>query len=98
MHRLFPFAAFALGAVIGNAAHAAERPVDLRPGAGRDRVEQNCGGCHSLDYILMNGSFLSAEGWKAEVTKMRAAFHAPVSDADADVIQRYLAEAYGPTP
>jgi mono/diheme cytochrome c family protein len=75
---------------------AQEQPVELKPGAGLDAVNANCGGCHSLDYVRMNAPFLSADAWKAEVGKMRAAFGAPISDADAGTIQAYLAANYGP--
>jgi sulfite dehydrogenase (cytochrome) subunit B len=37
-----------------SAAGAEERPVVLKPGLGLDKVEANCGACHSLDYIQMN--------------------------------------------
>ena len=74
---------------------ADEQPVELRPGTGLDAVNANCGGCHSLDYIRMNSPFLTADGWKAEVAKMRAAFGAPIDDPDAAAIQAYLATQYG---
>jgi mono/diheme cytochrome c family protein len=77
-------------------ARAAEETVPLKPGAGLEAVSQNCGGCHSLDYIRMNAPFLSADAWKAEVGKMRAAFGAVISDADAAAVQQYLAQNYGP--
>lgn len=77
-------------------AAAEEQPVQLKPGPGLDAVNANCGGCHSLDYIRMNSPFLGAAAWKAEVTKMRTAFGAPIDDADAAAIVRYLATEYGP--
>jgi len=76
-------------------AFADEQPVDLKPAPGLEAVNANCGGCHSLDYVRMNAPFLSADGWKAEVGKMRNAFGAPIADADAAVIQKYLTENYG---
>lgn len=75
---------------------AAEQPVTLKPGAGLEQVEQNCSGCHSLDYVRMNAPFLTADVWKAEVTKMRVAFAAPLDDEDAGKITAYLAATYGP--
>jgi len=30
---------------------AAEQQIALKPAPGLDRVEANCGACHSLDYI-----------------------------------------------
>jgi mono/diheme cytochrome c family protein len=80
-------------------AAADEQPVELKPGPGMDVVNDNCGGCHTMDYIRMNSPFLTAAGWQAEVAKMRAAYGAPISDSDAAAIQRYLAANYGaPAP
>ena len=59
-------------------------------------MEGGCATCHSLSYIPMNSHFMSPETWKAEVTKMREAFGAPIGDADAAAIERYLAGNYGP--
>jgi mono/diheme cytochrome c family protein len=73
----------------------AEEPIALKNGPGRDVVEQNCGACHSLDYIPMNSPFPSAKIWEAEVTKMIKAFGAAIDDADAKVIAEYLAKNYG---
>ena len=78
------------------AAGAEERPVELKPGPGLDKVEGHCGVCHSLDYIPMNSPFLNAAGWNAEVTKMIKAFGAPIGAADAKAIVDYLAKNYGP--
>jgi sulfite dehydrogenase (cytochrome) subunit B len=75
---------------------AADEPlVRLKPGPGLDKVEGNCGACHSLDYIPMNSPFLNAAGWSAEVTKMIKAFGAPINDDDAKAIAAYLAQNYG---
>jgi mono/diheme cytochrome c family protein len=75
---------------------AAEEPtITLKPGPELDKVEANCGACHSLVYIQMNSPFLNAAGWNAEVTKMIKAFGAPIGDADAKDIAAYLAANYG---
>ncbi len=75
---------------------AADEPVvQLKPGPGLDKVQGNCGACHSLDYIPMNSPFLNAAGWNAEVTKMIKAMGAPISDDDAKAIADYLAKNYG---
>ena len=58
-------------------------------------VEENCGACHSLDYIPMNSPFLSNDQWAAEVKKMRTAFGAPIEDQDAAAILDYLTTHYG---
>ncbi len=75
-------------------AHAAEDAIQLQPGDGLDAVEQNCGACHSLDYIPMNSPFLDQKGWTGEVTKMVKAFGAPIEDADQQKIIAYLASHY----
>ena len=86
--------AFAAAAIALPAA-AQEKPVELKKAPGIDKVEGNCSGCHSLDYILMNSPFPTAATWDAEVTKMIRAFGAPISEADAKVIADYLKANYG---
>jgi len=76
-------------------AAAAEQPVQLKQAPGLDKVEGNCSGCHSLDYIVMNSPFPSPALWDAEVTKMIKAFGAPISEADAKTIADYLKANYG---
>ena len=78
------------------ASQAAEKPTKLKQGAGLDKVVAHCDGCHSLDYIPMNGGFLDIAGWNAEVAKMINAFGAPIDQADAKVIAEYLEKNYGP--
>ena len=39
---------------------AQEKPVELKKAPGLDKVEANCAGCHSLDYMLMNSPYLNA--------------------------------------
>ena len=76
-------------------AAAEEKPVELKKAPGLDKVEANCSGCHSLDYIVMNSPFPNAALWDAEVTKMIKAFGAPINDADAKEIAEYLTKNYG---
>ena len=78
------------------ASQAAEKPAELKPGAGLDKVVAHCDKCHGLDYILMNGGFLDNAGWDAEVAKMINGFGAQVDQADAKVIAEYLGTNYGP--
>lgn len=78
-----------------SAASAQEQAITLKPGSGLDKVQTNCGTCHSLDYIPMNSPFLNAAGWNVEVTKMIKAMGAPIDDADAKSIVDYLAKNYG---
>jgi mono/diheme cytochrome c family protein len=82
-------------ALIAIPAVAQEKPVELKKAPGLDKVEGNCSGCHSLDYIVMNSPYPNATLWDAEVTKMIKAFGAPISDADAKVIADYLKKNYG---
>ena len=82
-------------AMIALPAVAEEKPVDLKKAPGLDKVEGNCGACHSLDYIQMNSPFPNAALWDAEVTKMIKAFGAPISDEDAKIIADYLKKNYG---
>jgi sulfite dehydrogenase (cytochrome) subunit B len=91
--RLVAVAIFA--ALFALPAAADEPEITLKPGAGLDKVQGNCGACHSLVYIQMNSPFLNAAGWNAEVTKMIKAFGAPIGDADAKAIADYLAANYG---
>ena len=73
---------------------AEEPPTQLKQAPGLDKVEMHCNACHSLDYIVMNSPFLDAAGWSAEVAKMINAFGAPIDQADAEVIAKYLTENY----
>ena len=82
-------------ALIAIPAVAQEKPVELKKAPGLDKVEGNCSGCHSLDYIVMNSPYPNATLWDAEVSKMIKAFGAPISDADAKVIADYLKKNYG---
>jgi mono/diheme cytochrome c family protein len=82
-------------ALIALPASADEKVIDLKKAPGLDKVEGNCGACHSLDYIQMNSPYPSAALWDAEVTKMIKAYGAPITDADAAAIKEYLAKNYG---
>lgn len=84
-----------IAALVAFPAFADEPTINLKSAPGLDKVEGNCGACHSLVYIQMNSPFLNAAGWTAEVTKMIKAYGAPISDADAKAIADYLAANYG---
>lgn len=73
----------------------AEEPVEIKAGPGKEVVEANCAVCHSLDYIRTNATFLSPDGWKAEVAKMRGPFGAPIDPSSVDEILSYLTANYG---
>jgi mono/diheme cytochrome c family protein len=74
---------------------ADEKPVQLKKAPGLQKVEDNCGACHSLDYVLMNSPYPNAALWDAEVNKMIKVFGAPITDGDAAAIKEYLAKNYG---
>jgi mono/diheme cytochrome c family protein len=84
-----------LAAAFAAPAAANEKPVDLKKAPGLDKVEANCGACHSLDYIIMNSPFPNAALWDAEVGKMIKVFGAPIDEADAKIIADYLKKNYG---
>jgi sulfite dehydrogenase (cytochrome) subunit B len=83
-----------LAVLVCPGAFAADTPVELKPGAGDDVTNAYCNACHTSDYIVMNSTFLTADQWKAEVTKMRGAFGAPLDDETAAKITTYLAAQY----
>ena len=85
----------AITALAGSSSNAEEKQVQLREAPGLDKVESQCGACHSLDYVQMNSRFLSAAGWEAEIAKMINAFGAQIDQADAKTIAGYLNKNYG---
>jgi mono/diheme cytochrome c family protein len=99
-------AACAMG--LGTMAFAAPAPsfksmsADLPPdaaafpdGSNVKIVSQNCLACHSADMVL-DQPLLPRVTWTAEVTKMRNAYKAPISEADAALIVDYLAATHAP--
>jgi mono/diheme cytochrome c family protein len=84
-----------MAALVALPALADEPTITLKDGPGLDKVEGNCGACHSLVYIQMNSPFLNAAGWNAEVTKMIKATGGRCGPADAKAIVDYLAKNYG---
>ena len=78
-----------------SAAQADEFTIKLKPGAGSELVQTQCAACHSLDYILMNAPFPSAQVWDAEVKKMINVFGASIGAEDAKAITDYLTKNYG---
>jgi hypothetical protein len=70
-------------------------PAELAEGEGRAETESFCSLCHSTRYITMQPP-LPAAVWEAEVTKMRKTLGAPISDASAALIIKYLQAHYTP--
>ena len=66
----------------------------LADGPGREVTETQCRVCHSLDYVTTQPPSGAAQ-WQGVVTKMRAVYGAPISDADAKAIADYLTASYG---
>ena len=85
----------ALALIAAANARAEEQLVRLKEAPGQQVVEDNCGSCHSLDYLRSNSLFLDRKGWQSEVTKMTNAFGAPVTPEDAKTIVDYLVKNYG---
>jgi mono/diheme cytochrome c family protein len=72
----------------------AQEAVTLKPGPGQNAATTSCAVCHTLNYIRMNSVFLTPDAWKAEVTKMREAYGAPIDDDTANTIVKYLSDTY----
>lgn len=76
------------------AAPAVAAETSLAPGKDLETVAVHCSACHTTDYIRMNSPFLTRDGWKAEVTKMRTAFGAQIDDETAAEVLDYLDANY----
>lgn len=57
--------------------------------AGVETITANCLACHSADMVLAQPK-LPAAAWDAIVGKMIHTYKAPITDADAKVIDAYL--------
>jgi hypothetical protein len=84
-----------LYACLAASAHGGETAVKLASGAQTALVQLRCSTCHSLDYIVMNSSFLVRSGWEAEVRKMMKVMGAPIPESDVAPIVDYLTQYYG---
>lgn len=65
---------------------------------GYTLASQKCVICHSTDYISFQPPGMTLAQWTGEMQKMRAAYGAPLVDAEVELIGAYLAVAYGSTP
>lgn len=84
-----------LASLAGTPLLADESSVQLKEGAGRERVEAHCIACHSLDYIPLNAVFLDRKGWEASVNKMIKVMGAPIPAEEVGPIVEYLTRHYG---
>ncbi|MDB6066725.1 MAG: Sulfite:cytochrome c oxidoreductase subunit precursor [Pedosphaera sp.] len=70
----------------------------LKPGPGEELATGQCLLCHSADYIA-NQPRLTRQAWKAEVTKMKLKYGAPIETNNIDLLADYLVKNYGkPAP
>jgi mono/diheme cytochrome c family protein len=63
--------------------------VPFKPGPGMEVANANCRTCHSAAYVYTQPPLTRAQ-WTAEVNKMKAAYGAPLADADVAPIVDYL--------
>ncbi len=67
-------------------------PPDARsfgPGPGQSVAQANCTICHAADYVYTQPP-LTADQWRAEVTKMQKVYGAPIDAAAVDTLVTYL--------
>jgi sulfite dehydrogenase (cytochrome) subunit B len=81
--------------LVANLAGAQESTIQLKAGAGQEKILSYCSGCHSLDYIQMNSPFPNRKLWEAEVNKMINAFSAQIPKEEVGAIVDYLTAQYG---
>jgi len=86
----------AFGIAVAAVDSRAEGEPAAHDGEGRELFVASCSSCHSLDYMEMHARFGTRALWEAEVTKMRNAYKAPLSDDEGKAIAEYLTRAYGP--
>lgn len=80
-----------------NTVHSISLPeikIQLKAGDGREKVENLCNICHSLDYITMQPKFQRTQ-WTATVNKMVKVMGAPIGEDDSKTIINYLVVQYG---
>lgn len=98
---------FAAGLVVVTLAAAAPVPkgtvsialpgdagLAFKPGPGMEEARRNCLTCHSSAYVSTQPALTKAQ-WTAEVTKMKAAYGAPIPDDQVAPIVEYLTTVYG---
>jgi cytochrome c5 len=90
--------AFAVAAASGAPAPAAQKLVTIalpaqnvafRDAPGVEVARKDCLTCHSAEYVTQQPA-LSKAAWTNEIAKMRAAYGAPIPDADTDGLVAYL--------
>jgi cytochrome c5 len=90
--------ALVIAAASGRSAPAAQKVVTIvlpaqnvafRDATGVEVARKDCLVCHSAEYVTQQPA-LSKAAWNNEITKMRAAYGAPIPDADTDALVAYL--------
>lgn len=74
------------------ASTSVDLPIDDQQypaGPHADVINANCTACHSASMALTQPA-LTADQWKATVTKMREVYKAPIADRDVPAILAYL--------
>lgn len=68
--------------------------VPYKPGPNLQLVQVNCLTCHSAAYVYTQPRLTRAQ-WTAEVTKMKAAYGAPIDAGNIPAIVDYLMSQNG---
>jgi mono/diheme cytochrome c family protein len=61
---------------------------------GVEMAQRHCLACHSADYISTQPPHMPAAFWQNEVTKMRNAYGARLTDDDVKAVTDYLVATY----
>lgn len=69
---------------------AADEPMALADGPGRDLTVGRCIICHSVEYIPSNAPAMNRAGWQKSIQKMKERFGAPITDEESKQILDYL--------
>jgi mono/diheme cytochrome c family protein len=64
------------------------------PGVGADIANSQCQICHSAGMVLTQPP-LKKDEWRAEITKMRTAYGAPIPEDQVDGLAEYLKNING---
>jgi len=102
MHKLLIAALFAATVAGGAGAALAakltyklpENTTAFKPGPGVDAAINNCGACHSADYVSSQAPRQGEAFWQAEVQKMIKIYGAQIDPAGVKAIADYLAKNY----
>lgn len=74
-----------------------EEKAAFPEGAAGELIINNCTACHSAEMIL-NQPLLGADKWKAEIDKMRGAYHAQIAPEDDAALVAALTGLQTPRP